>query len=121
MEENLIGLTLIGVVLAKGSTGFELIGNKAGEHYRYSLSSMFEICFDRKDIFERDIRDDPSTLTFWRVLEHELSGISISEDGRVCELKFQDAPSIFVWAQELKHDNLIIAQRHDSDEWFTIA
>lgn len=121
MEENLIGLTLTTVWLGRGSTGFELMGQKEGTNYRYSLSSMFEICFSKADLFQRDIRDDPSTLNFWKVLEHDLSGIVMSEDGRVCELQFEDAPSIFVWSQDLDHDNLFVVMRDNSDEWFTIG
>ena len=118
---KIIGLRLESVTLSRGSTTFELDGVKEGEHYRYHLGTMFEICFEKVDLFKRDIVDDESTARLWRCLEADLQDVTLSEDGRVCELKLNNKKSIFIWSEELNHDNLLVVRKYESDEWFTIG
>ena len=94
MQEKLVGLTLTGVTLAKGTTGFEISGVRDGSSYRFSLSTMYQVCFSREDIFERDIINDPSSLKIWKILEHDVKAIQLSEDQRYCEIHFEDAPLV---------------------------
>lgn len=119
--EKITGLRLESVTLSKGSKTFEFDGMRDGEHYRYHLGTMFEICFGKEDLFKRDIVDDESTVKLWGCLEAELKDVILSEDGRVCQLKLDNGKSIFIWSLEVDHDNLLVARRHEFDEWFTIG
>ena len=121
MEEKIKGLRLIAVVLAKGSTGFELEGMVDNEYLRYSLSTMFEVCFEKDHVFKRDIIGDKSTLSIWDCLDRVLEDVAVSPDGRVCSLRLENEKTIYVWSHELKHDNLIVVKRNESIEWFTIG
>ncbi|MEM6555971.1 MAG: hypothetical protein AAF642_08860 [Pseudomonadota bacterium] len=120
-EEKLVGLDLRSVSLGRGATSLELDGKISGEYHRYNCSTNFEICFDKDRVFKDDIIDHPSTLRLWDCLEKPLIDISISEDGRVCSLKLGDGPTIYVWSQNEKHDNLFVVRRWQSEEWFTIG
>lgn len=120
-EQKLVGLELISISLGRGATSFLFDGKNNGEHCRYDCSAMFEICFDEARVFKDDIIDHPSTLKLWDCLEKELQEISVSDDGLVCRLKLKDGPTIYVWSQHEKHDNLFVVRRWQSDEWFTIG
>jgi|GEM_PF-2159044 len=120
-EQKLVGLDLVSVSLARGATGFTLLGKVGGEHCRFDCSTMFEICFDEDRIFKDDIRDHPSTLKLWDCLDKTLEAVCLSDDGRVCSLKLEEGPTVYVWSEDEKHDNLFVVQRWRSDEWFTIG
>ena len=119
--KNIIGLRLESVSISRSSITFEVEGMKDGEHYRYMLGTMFEICFDKSSLFKNDIVDDESTARFWGCLEACLQGVTLSKDGRVCELKLDNSKSIYIWSEDINHDNLIVVRRHESDEWFTVG
>lgn len=121
LTQKISGLRLDSITISRGSTTFELDGMKNGEHYKYKLGTMFEVCFEKIDLFKRDIVDDESTINLWGCLEACLEDVSLSEDGRVCELKLDNNKSIFIWSEEADHDNLILVRRYESDEWFTIG
>ncbi len=120
-EQKLVGLDLMSVTLTKGATSFEFSGKIDGEFHRYDCGTGFDICFDEVRIFKDDIVNHPSTLRIWECLENKLSKLVLSDDGRVCSLTFEEGPSIYIWSRERDHDNLIIARRWQSDEWFTIG
>lgn len=120
-EHKLVGLDLMSVTLGRASTSFELSGKIGGEYHRYYCSTMFDICFDKNRVFEQDIIDHPSTLRLWDCLEQKLIDLNISEDGRVCSLVLEGGPTIYIWSKETEHDNLLIADRWQSEEWFTIG
>jgi len=120
-EEKITNLRLESVTISRGSKTFEFSGIKEKEYYRYYLGTIFEVCFDSADLFKRDIIDDESTVGIWGCLEADLQDITLSKDGRVCELKLDNSKSIFIWSLEVAHDNLLVARRHESDEWFTIG
>ena len=120
-EQKLVGLDLMSVTLARGTSSFQLSGKIDGEYHRYDCSSSFEVCFEQERLFKDDIIDHPSTLKLWNCLERELVGLKLSEDGRVCTLALSGGLSIFLWSLELAHDNLMIAQRWQSDEWFKVG
>lgn len=120
-EQKLVGLHLESVSLSRGATGFNLGGKIDGAYHRYECSTPFEICFDEDRVFKDDIVDHPSTLRLWECLEKTLIELKVSEDGRICMLKFDGGPTAYVWSIECKHDNLFVVHRWQSDEWFTIG
>jgi hypothetical protein len=119
--EKLVGLDLRSVSLGRGVTSLQLDGKINGEHHLYICSTGFEMCFDKESVFKDDIIDHPSTLKLWDCLEKSLIDISISDDGRVCSLKLEEGPTIYVWSESEDHDNLFVVRRWRSDEWFTIG
>lgn len=120
-EQKLVGLELVSVSLGRGATSFTFAGSSDGEHCRYDCSTMFEICFDEARVFKDDIIDHPSSLKLWDCLEKELEEIFVRDDGRVCSLKLKGGPTVYIWSEEAKHDNLLVVERWQSDEWFTIG
>lgn len=121
MIENLKELNLITVLISWGATAFEFEGKKGDDYHRYTLSTMFEICFDEHLVFKSDILQDESTVKIWNYFNKRLLDIVLSSDGRSCELKFEDELSIYVWSKEMDHDSLFIVNRYQSEEWFAIG
>jgi len=119
--EKIIGLRLESVTLSKGAFSMQFQGRKNGEPVAYNISTMYEICFHRDGLFSRDIIEDESTTELWGYLEQSLEACILVEEGRVCELVFSDASSIFVWSMEYDHDNLLVVKNLNSAEWFTIG
>jgi hypothetical protein len=119
--EKLHGLRLFAITLGSASCSFEFEGKIEGKFHRYSLGSAFETCFELSDVFKKDLIRDESLLKIWDYFDHVLEKIEISADGRVCELKMSGDQSIYVWSLEASHDNLLVARRWDSTEWFVIG
>lgn len=119
--DKLQGLRFRDITIGSAAHSMGFDGKIGDEYFRYSLSSMFETCFDASDVFKKDFIRDRIFLKVWDYFDRVLEAIEISPDGRVCELKMSGGLSIYVWSHELKHDNLIVATRWESDEWFTIG
>lgn len=120
-EHVLVGLELDRIALMRGGTSFSFGGKLDGEFVRYECATAFEVCFDENRIFKDDIVDHPSTINLWNCLERKLVGLHISDDGRICSLKLDGGPTIYISSRDEEHDNLLVVRRWQSDEWFTIG
>lgn len=120
-ESLIIGLRLDSICLSAASVSLQVSGKIGDVYYQYSMSTMFELCFDKSSIFKDDITHGEHTKKIWDYLDSKIADISLSDDGRVLKISFENKKNIYIWSVDIDHDNLIVVSSQNSDDWFAIG
>lgn len=121
MQERLIGSTLVGVCISRGSTSFEFECFSDSASKTFTASTMFQICFEEVDVFSKDIVDDVSIASIWNFFGKKITEISLKSDGRCLHFVFEGQLNIYIWTDNIVHDNILYVEERDTDLWFVLG